>query len=82
MPARLPKRTIPRIAAIVERSLPNPDRPRLPDENMERRLEPTERKTAICYAGLDSLIEETWRVVEELRRENAVEEAAPEPLDV
>lgn len=50
----LPRRTIPRLAAIVERSRPNPDRPRLSKE-IEDKLEPVEARTAACFAGMEEL---------------------------
>ncbi len=43
-----------RIMAIVARSAPNPDRPRLPDE-YEAILHPADRARAACYASMEDL---------------------------
>lgn len=50
--AALPDDTQPRIKAIVERSLPNADKPELPGD-AEKRFAPVEHKTAACYAGME-----------------------------
>ena len=50
--------TQPRLRAIVERSAPNPDRPKLSEE-AERNLDSIERRTAATYAEME---EETFRI--------------------
>lgn len=54
----LPDQTQPRILALVERSAPNEDRPHL-SPDMEHRVAPVERKTAVCYAQTE---EATFRL--------------------
>lgn len=54
----LPDSTQPRILALVERSSPNIDKPKLPPD-VEYRLDPIERKTAACYAEAE---EATFRL--------------------
>lgn len=49
----IPDQTQPRIRAIVLRSAPNIDRPRLPEE-IERSLDSIERRTASCYADAEN----------------------------
>lgn len=49
----VPDQTQPRIRAIVMRSAPSIDRPRLPEE-IERSLDPLERRTASCYADAEN----------------------------
>lgn len=52
---RFPTDPVLRVVRIADRSLPNPDRPRL-SEDLEKRLEPVERKSAQCYAEAEELI--------------------------
>lgn len=51
---RFPTNPILRVVRIAERSMPDPDRPRLSDE-LEKKLEPVERRTAQCYAEAEEL---------------------------
>lgn len=51
---RFPTNPILRVVRIADRSLPNPDRPRL-SEDLEKKLEPIERKSAQCYAEAEEL---------------------------
>jgi hypothetical protein len=57
-----------RVAVIADRSRPDPDRPRLSEE-MERRLEPTERASAACYAEAEELAYQIRRAAEDLAAE-------------
>jgi hypothetical protein len=66
---RLPSRTIPRISALVARSRPNPDRPRL-DEEVEKRLEPLEQETACTFAEMEEATFEINRAAAELADED------------
>ncbi len=52
-------RTMPRLKAIVERSAPNPNRPKLSEE-AEQQLDAIERKTAATYAEMEEM---TFRVL-------------------
>ena len=51
---RLPVDPVARVRMIAERSVPDPDRPRLSEEN-ERKLEDVERRSAVCYAESEEL---------------------------
>lgn len=43
-----------RLTDLVEKSMPNPHRPRLPDD-LEARLLDIDRKSAACYAQLEAV---------------------------
>ena len=51
--------------AAVERSLPNPNRPRLSTE-VEAELEPLERKAALVYAEAELAVERLRAVIDEV----------------
>lgn len=51
---RLPDQTQPRIRALVERSAPDPERPRLNPEH-EAAFEQVDRASAACYASAEDL---------------------------
>jgi hypothetical protein len=61
--ARLPTNPAARVRLIVDRSQPDPDRPRLSEE-LEKRLEPIERTTAQCYAEAEELTYQIRRAAE------------------
>jgi hypothetical protein len=51
----VPDETLPRIKILVERSAPNPERPRLP-EDIELQLQEIETKSAACYADNENRV--------------------------
>ena len=69
--ARLPDQTQPRIRVLVERSAPDPMRPRLSDE-IELAFADVDRASAACYASAEDLAQRfrknTARVEEVVRR--------------
>ena len=68
----LPDQTQPRIQALVERSAPNPDRPRL-SETTEKKFEPVDRKTAACYASMEDMTDQLRRLAKQLEdKTNAI----------
>jgi hypothetical protein len=58
--------TQPRIKVLIERSAPNPDRPRLSDE-VERALVEVETKTAAAYADNENRVARKRRLSKEMR---------------
>lgn len=62
---RLPREQSQRIAALVERSAPAIDRPRVPDE-YERQLYETDRKRAAMYASIEDLVDRCEQFTERL----------------
>lgn len=64
-----------RVMALVERSAPDPDRPRLSDE-WERQLADIDAKSAACYASMEDLSDQLDRVARELDDGVVVEQAA------
>lgn len=73
---RLPKKTIERFEALVERSSPNPVKPPLP-EGMETRLALVEKRTAACYAGMEEM---TYRIQQAAKRIDPDLDAEDSPL--
>jgi hypothetical protein len=66
-PERFPTDPVLRVVRIADRSMPNLDRPRLSDE-LEKRLEPVERMSAVCYAEAEELTFQLRAVTEYLAR--------------
>jgi hypothetical protein len=66
-----------RVIALVERSAPNPDRPRLPEE-WERQLVEIDAKSAACYASMEDLSDQLDRLAHEMDDGVVVEEASEE----
>ncbi len=62
---RFPTNPILRVVRIAERTLPDPDRPRLSDD-LEKKLEPVERRAAQCYAEAEELTYQLRAVTQEL----------------
>jgi len=54
-----------RVMALVERSAPDPDRPRLSDE-WERQLAEVDVKSAACYASMEDLSDQLDRLAADL----------------
>lgn len=61
--------------ALVERSAPDPDRPRLSEE-WERQLAAVDAKSAACYASMEDLSDQLDRLAHELDDGVVVEQAA------
>lgn len=75
--ARLPTSEPERIAVLVERSSPSPDRPRL-SIDAESRLEEIERRSAQCYAVIENITDRFGRLAEQIATEG---DGVPEELD-
>jgi hypothetical protein len=63
-----------RVLALVERSAPDPDRPRLAEE-WERQLADIDAKSAACYASMEDLSDRLDRVAAEIDDGVIVEDA-------
>lgn len=62
---RLPSKTLPRIVALVQRSQPSTERPRMA-EDVEARLDHIERDTAACYASMEEVTHQTLQAAKAL----------------
>lgn len=63
---RLPTEPAPRALALVERSRPNPERPRLADPELEAKMTAMEQARAIEYAAQEDALDRLERAVEEI----------------
>lgn len=61
-----------RIVALVERSTPNPDRPRLSAE-LEAQLAELDRKSAACYALMEDISDRIAQLADKIDAEAIVE---------
>lgn len=76
--ARLPTDAITRLGALVERSAPDPARPRLP-EDQERALDEVERKSARCYSEAEELTYQLGRLAAQIDAEPG--DGVPQPIE-
>lgn len=67
------------VARAVSRSWPSMTRPRLPTESEERLYE-IDRRSAACYAGMETLTEKLGTVLRGLEAED--DEPKPEPCKI
>ena len=65
--SELPDETLPRIKILVERSAPDPDRPRLPEE-VEHQLTEVESKSAACYADNENRVASLHKFAREINQ--------------
>lgn len=64
----MPDKTQPRLRVLVEKSSPDPDRPKI-NEEAERRLNEVERKTAACYASIEETTFQLHKLGKKLKGE-------------
>lgn len=65
-PRRLPTDPVPRALALVERSRPSPDRPRLSDPELEAKMVEMESGRAVDYAAREDVLDRLDKIREEI----------------
>lgn len=78
MTSPLSREPIERTHQLVRRSAPNPDRPRLPDDD-ERVLADCDARNAACYAAIEDATDRLSRAVEDISADGVVFEPIDDP---
>lgn len=78
---RLPNDTMPRLAALVIRSKPSTERPRLSTES-ELRLEGIEAEKAACYASMEEMTYQFQDLTNQLRDSRSNENASTGVVEI
>lgn len=78
MTSPLPTDPIERTRHLVRRSAPNPERPRLPDDD-ERVLADCDARNAACYAAIEDATDRLRRATEDISADGVVFEPIDDP---